>query len=268
MSLFERIKEKALERGISISELERQLGYARSSIRKWDTNIPSLDKVVAAANLLQTSVSWLATGQYDTLTKEDMEFLKKYHNLSETEKYKLNIYLEITSTNCHQYEVENISSSVDENANEYSPIIYNYRFFKPTLEPTEEDNVPYVGSVAAGTPNLYYYDSPEYISAPVSCDFAMTANGDSMYPVIHEEDYIFVKSTPFLENGDIGIISIDGETTCKKFYLRKNHIVLKSLNPNYEPMHYTIKEFSDIRIMGKVVLTQEQQERLTHLGMH
>ena len=90
----------------------------------------------------------------------------------------------------------------------------------------------------------------------------MRANGLSMYPVINDDDYIYVKSIPFLENGEIGIVSINGETTCKRFCIEKKQIILKSLNPDYSDMKYDIKEGDDIRIMGRVILTPEQEKRL------
>lgn len=198
--------------------------------------------------------------------------INKYNALSEENKKKINIFLEIATLELNKDKKEILYSNknIKENplikeTSEYKlkKRVYNYRFYKPSSERSKTENTPYIGTVAAGTPNLSYYEGAyEYIHSPVKCDFAMRANGDSMYPVIKDNDYIFVKSTPFIDIGDIGIISIDGETTCKKFYIDDNKIILKSFNPDFKPLEYEINEFLNIKILGKVILTPDQEKNL------
>ena len=45
MGLYERIKELAKSKGYSINRLEKELGFARSSINKFNTNKPSIEKI-------------------------------------------------------------------------------------------------------------------------------------------------------------------------------------------------------------------------------
>ncbi len=45
MKLGSRVKELCRERGISVAKIERLAGIPEKSISKWDTNIPSFDKV-------------------------------------------------------------------------------------------------------------------------------------------------------------------------------------------------------------------------------
>ena len=47
MSLVDRIKAAASEKGLTLAGIEKTLGFGNSTIRKWDKNSPSLDKVVA-----------------------------------------------------------------------------------------------------------------------------------------------------------------------------------------------------------------------------
>lgn len=63
MGLYERIKTLAKEKGYSINRLEKELGFARSSISKFNTNKPSIDKIQQIAELLGVSV--------DSITCED-----------------------------------------------------------------------------------------------------------------------------------------------------------------------------------------------------
>ena len=87
MGIVERVKISAAEKGLTLAKIERTLGFGNSTIRKWDQNSPSLDKVIATANLLNKSLSWLATGNYENASG-DSEFICLYEKLSELEKEK------------------------------------------------------------------------------------------------------------------------------------------------------------------------------------
>jgi len=84
---------------------------------------------------------------------------------------------------------------------------------------------------------------------PRGADFALTVKGDSMEPLIKDHSIVFVKQQPMVENGEIAIIDINGEITCKKVYFSNGVLELRSLNQKYEPMHPT-----QARIVGKVIL--------------
>lgn len=68
MGLYETIKKVASEKGKSINKMEKDLGFARSSIGKFNTNTPSVDKVQAIANYLGVSLDILVGGE----EKKDM----------------------------------------------------------------------------------------------------------------------------------------------------------------------------------------------------
>lgn len=50
-------------RGISLAELERQCGLKSRTIYRWDSNIPSVDKVRAVADYLGVTVDSLLAGE-------------------------------------------------------------------------------------------------------------------------------------------------------------------------------------------------------------
>ena len=78
MGLYEQIRDIAKLKGYSINRLEKELGFARSSISKFNTNKPSIDKIQQIADLLKVSV--------DTLTGDNESVLsdKKYYINDET----------------------------------------------------------------------------------------------------------------------------------------------------------------------------------------
>lgn len=59
MSIVERIKFLCKLRKISVAELERTLRMSNSTIRKWDINKPSVDKIEKVADYFNVSVDYL-----------------------------------------------------------------------------------------------------------------------------------------------------------------------------------------------------------------
>lgn len=77
MGLYEQIRDIAKEKGYSINKLEQELGFARSSINKFNKNKPSIDKLQQIAEFLGVSVDYLTTG-------EDPENGERYYLNDET----------------------------------------------------------------------------------------------------------------------------------------------------------------------------------------
>ncbi|MCT7843161.1 MAG: S24 family peptidase, partial [Lactobacillus iners] len=120
----------------------------------------------------------------------------------------------------------------------------------------EHRSIYLVGSSAAGLPLDYGDLDAELIdlsNIPKKADKAIHIKGDSMEPKIANNSIIFYHEQPTLEIGEIGIFEINGSAvTCKKYYVdyESKKIVLKSINPKYEPMYFARDQ---VRILGKVV---------------
>lgn len=58
MEIYKKVQEACKEAGVSVMELERQLGFSRGSIFKWDTNIPSVERVKLVADKLNKPIEF------------------------------------------------------------------------------------------------------------------------------------------------------------------------------------------------------------------
>lgn len=86
MLLTERIKTLAEPLNMTFASIERDIGIGRGTIRKWDQNCPAADKLLKVANLLNTTMDYLMTGQsYDKssfiISHDDAEWLSLIHQL-------------------------------------------------------------------------------------------------------------------------------------------------------------------------------------------
>lgn len=85
MSMLHRIKELSKEYSYTLASLERDACLGQGTIRRWDTNSPSADKLLSVANLLHTSVDYLLTGKEysisNNLSDNEQELLTEYKKL-------------------------------------------------------------------------------------------------------------------------------------------------------------------------------------------
>ncbi len=91
MSITERIKALADQQNRTFASIERDIGLGRGAIRRWDENIPSADKVLKVANLLQVTVDYLLTGKNknaNLISKDEFEqkALSAFRQLNEDNK--------------------------------------------------------------------------------------------------------------------------------------------------------------------------------------
>lgn len=83
MGLYENIRDIAKTKGLSINRLEQELGFARSSINKFNKNTPSVEKLQQVAERLNVTVDNLMTGDVvdenseTTLTPKDEKDIEK-----------------------------------------------------------------------------------------------------------------------------------------------------------------------------------------------
>jgi repressor LexA len=123
----------------------------------------------------------------------------------------------------------------------------------------ETEGIPVIGRVAAGTPILAEENIEGYIDLKelfhLSKDtFILNVVGDSMVNEgITDGDYVVVKPTTTIENGQIGVVLIDDEATIKRIYVERNRLALKPANQAAGYKTRFIKRGDkSVRIIGRV----------------
>lgn len=132
------------------------------------------------------------------------------------------------------------------------PMERNIRFDKLGDPVTE---IPLLGTVKAG----YGYMAQENWEGMIEVDkniikdgsdyFALKIKGDSMSPVLIENDIVIIKKQEDFENGDLVVAIINGdEATIKKGRKSDTSILLQPLNTAYEPLIFTYDEMKTIPV--------------------
>ena len=171
--------------------------------------------------------------------------------------------LNVTKPTIMKYEkglVENLKRTSIEKLAKYFDVTPSYLM---CLEDSSNVNgngkqvFPLLGIVKAG----YNYLANENIIGWVNIDkkvsdpenyFALKVIGDSMQPILYEDDIVIVHKQSDIESGQIAIVLVDNEeATVKKLIKYDDRIELIAFNSYYPPRNLTKKD--NFKIIGKVV---------------
>ena len=117
----------------------------------------------------------------------------------------------------------------------------------------------------------YDYLAPENIVGTINVEkslvgngedyFALKIKGDSMSPVLIENDIAIIKKQENFESGNIVVAIVNhNEATIRKVRKNDTSILLQSFNPNYEPIVFTYDEMKTIPVTIIGVVKQLKRE--------
>ncbi|EGP4927262.1 helix-turn-helix transcriptional regulator [Enterococcus faecium] len=245
MNIADNIKKLRKSHGYTQKDLANILQVKPTAISAWESgrNKPLMDKVTIMATLFGVSTSDIVG---DTFNKNN-SILSLINEVSSqlTPPRQQKVY------DFAKHELEEQQESEQKNKVQS---LQKYRELNKHKK--EFADIEWYGCASAGT-GEFMFDNKEVISLPkkqipIEADFCLTVNGDSMEPLIHDQDYIFVSKQDTLFNGNIGVVIIDGEAFIKKVFFEDDKARLQSFNKKYKDI--IVDDSNDFKIIGKVVL--------------
>lgn len=151
----------------------------------------------------------------------------------------------------------NISHDFAIDTSSYNEVILNPDTTSEIIGDKEINKVPVYNEIAAGQPISINdevegeFNIPIYWLKGVQQPFILKVKGDSMINAnIEDGDYVVINKQTMANHNEIVAVSIDGEATLKRLWLRGNKAVLMPENDKYYPIE--IKE-DNAYIIGKAV---------------
>lgn len=231
------IQENIDEKDISMSELARRVGIAKSTMSRYfnKTREFPLNRADDFARVLGITPEYLLGIQKEN-KKAPSELVTIYEKLEQPRQEKV---LGFAKEQLDEQEKSKAVSIFEKVSNEDYIIDYVEGLVAAGHGTFQEDNLHMeVKLRAADVPNKY--------------DTIAKVAGDSMEPLIEDNDLLFIKITSQVDVNDIGIFQINGKNFVKK--LKRDYDgswYLQSLNSGYEEIYLT--EDNDIRTIGEVV---------------
>ena len=234
-----KIRELRKKHNLTLDELANNLNnrypdtmnFNKGKISKWenDKEEPRLSSVKILADYFDVPL--------DYFNGNEVEILPIYNKLEKPRQEKV---LSYAKEQLEEQENSNIISMFNKSQDD------------------EDYITDYVeGLVAAGhgtfqEDNLHMEVRLRANDVPNEYDTIAKVAGDSMEPLIEDNDLLFIKVTSQVDVNDIGIFQINGKNFVKK--LKRDYDgswYLQSLNSGYEEIH--LSEDDDIRTIGEVV---------------
>lgn len=229
---------------------QKQLGVkmGRSALSQYVTgkSKPDDKKLYLLSKTLGVSEAWLMgydvekkrvpDNERNSTSNEKPEILTIYNQLEEPRQEKV---LDFANAQLDEQESSKVASIFEKVSNEDYIIDYVEGLVAAGHGTFQEDNLHMEVKLRAE-------DVPE------SYDTIAKVAGDSMEPLIEDNDLLFIKVTSQVDINSIGIFQINGKNFVKK--LKRDYDgswYLQSLNSGYEEIHLT--ENDDIRTIGEVV---------------
>lgn len=235
-----KIRQLLDENDLKQSHLADKLGIPRSSFNEYvrGNALPrpgNVQKIADYFGLLKSDID----PRFKTEKQEDVDnslisqINTKVARLHKARQKKVLTYAD------KQLKEQELEVNNQNMINEPQIIYYTYNYYDQAL--------------SAGTGQYLNDVQVEQIELPidVDADFVVPIYGDSMEPEFHSGDYVFVKLSVELSDGDIGVFEYYGDAYIKKLVINDSGAYLHSLNPKYDDILVDID--SDFRIIGEVV---------------
>ncbi|SUN48804.1 phage repressor protein [Streptococcus dysgalactiae subsp. dysgalactiae] len=241
MDIGAKLKQRRLEVNVSVEELAKKLGVSKTTIYRYEKGeilkVPTevLEKI---SKILNTNPAYFM-GWSDTPTPVQTQTLQE---------------IIVTSKQLEQPRQEKVLSFANEQLEEQSKVV---SMLDKKLEEEDYINDYVEGLVAAGNgtfqeDNLHMEVRLRASDVPEEYDTIAKVAGDSMEPLIQDNDLLFIKVSSQVDMNNIGIFQVNGKNFVKK--LKRDYDgawYLQSLNKSYEEIY--LSKDDDIRTIGEVV---------------
>lgn len=227
MSFYENFINICKDKNVPAGTVCKNCGLSESIHSKWKKSIPKIDIVIKLSEYFNVSTDYLLLGKEPSIAPEYKSLISSYKELSSDNKQLLN---------------EIIKSMIDiQTANKKRTSI-KYTTIKLMLN-----------KASAGTGyglNDAEYKKIQVVSTPEAekADFAITVDGESMFPDYNNGEVVLVKKQNTIEIGQVGIFRINNSEGYIKEYA-KNCLI--SRNPEFD--NIIPKESDQVECIGLVL---------------
>lgn len=235
----QRLRELRLKHNLEQIEVAQKLGYkSDTTISKWENgkNLPTGKKLILLAQLFNTTTDEILLGETTPTTAPNSlieQISDKVVQLTEPNQKSVLRY---------SSELLDKQNTVAYSKNTVSELQATYHTYNYYDQPASAGTGQYLNDVKVETIEL---------PVEVDADFVVPIYGDSMEPEYHSGDYVFVKLSVDLSDGDIGVFAYNGDAYIKQLRITDQGAYLHSLNPDYGNIPITAD--TDFRTIGEVV---------------
>lgn len=233
----QRIKDFRLSRNMTQKELAKRIGMGDTTIANYEKGFrsPKKDTLFDLADVFGVSIDDLFPQRTPTTAPNSLieQISDKVVQLTEPNQKNVLRY------SSELLDKQNTVAYSKNTVNEMQVTYHTYNYYD---QPASAGTGQYLNDVKVETIEL---------PIEVDADFVVPIYGDSMEPEYHSGDYVFVKLSVDLSDGDIGVFAYNGDAYIKQLRITDQGAYLHSLNQDYDNIPITAD--TDFRTIGEVV---------------
>lgn len=271
LDTFNEMRKKS---GMSLDEISKKSGVPKGTLSKITSGVtkaPPLETMRKLVYSMGYTLDDLDAGLEvsEHFSKNEKDLIKKYRVLDEHGKEMVDSALEIEYK---RYQTAKAAAEAEQQRQAEAEAKWRAEAearlkaiqaktdmeAAEDVEPEEEpkDMIIYTNPAAAGYPVPVEgdFECVPFLESeiPYNADCGVRISGESMEPDIPDGSIVWVSRIPEIENGQVGVFTVDGDPVCKRFYQDSHHnIRLESDNPDFGPVE--LYEGCDVRLFGRVV---------------
>ncbi len=297
MTVYERIRQRRKELGLSAEDLARALGVSRATVYRyesaeteklpssvlepladvllttpadlmgWESEAVGRDPFFAAA-FDRLCMAWNKTPEQverDTgLSHERMLALRRSKEQPTPEE--VSMLASYFSVPARLLEPRTQTDAAEPKNPGFRNEKSNVLPFVPPIE--YGGTIPVLGKVPAGIPIEAVEDVIERIPLPASFArsgedyFGLLVTGDSMAPEYLDGDIVIIRAQPTADTGDDVVAYIGGaDATLKRIVVTTTGVQLRPLNPAYETRRFTNAQIESLPLVIAGIVVEQRRRR-------
>ncbi len=260
MDVNNRILELRKNLHLSRDAFGAKIGVSGHVVRNWDRNETNAADKPLILNIIckeyGVNREWLENGtgeMFDESSPSIVDMLVEKYNLSDTAKKVLDVYVNLDDNDKHAIDrfVQKVvdASSSTKNAASVSSAMQQYNMIqREIIVSTKKSRYRTSAGIGYDLSDSDAWERVNVLDCPEArrADFIIEIDGDSMEPTYCNGENIFVKATPDVRIGEIGIFIVDGKGYIKE--LGDGELI--SHNEKYDPI--PLKD-TENQCIGKVI---------------
>lgn len=238
------------------ADIARQIGVSQPAVKNYmDGRVPPAETLIKISDLTNCSIHWLLTGQGEMKVRKQgpvpdsvLSLVDRHVTWTDEPPGRTVIFNSTTEAVIDELArtqgktFDRVIYDLVIESLEAKGLVNTQPFESIKLIPVDIEwvTIKLLGYISCGDPIEAIPNTDEIrVAKTFPYDprqmFALIARGESMIDMdIRDGDRILCRAESNPKNGDVVIALINGEATCKRFYLRGGEIHLVPANPDYK----------------------------------
>lgn len=240
-NLFDRVKQLAKEKNISLKDVNEKAGLGTGSIYSWKNSTPSIEHLIKVAEVLKTSLDDLLDLDF-VESSSNKNFHKNNYKIINNKQRRLSHVLNVYPEKSDPF-INSLTHSAN-NKIKNNNLSKNYQVRIPVVNNIIEENIIF------SEKNIIDYIDITLKQRPSGMLFMLVNDDSSMMPTIPKKSIVTARQQFCINSGEVAVAIVHHHLIIRRAKIVDDKIVLTCDNNKFDPI---ILDSNDFGIIGKAL---------------